>query len=418
MPTRATGAGRAAIRAADLPRDPARTPAARRCWRRRRADVLLTSARPVRGRPARCRPRLAHRLPRARGRDASPSAGSRRARRWRRRSTRASSPPRSPPPGVPLLSYLPLGVWGRRDGSPVLEANPANAKRLLAEAGFPRGTSAGLLDQRRRPAARSGAGGRGDPRLAGHRRHRRPASRSSRRRRRSSSPAPVSTRWRCSEARVEAGDPHFLLYPLSSTEGASKGPGAVEHVLLPQPRARRSPRPREPGLLPSRAPASLCAGAEHHGRGGALGPALRAACTGPRCVPRSATCACTRAAIPGSIASGSIRPPRRRRPPRAAGDDGPPRLLPSALSRCWPSVVPAGPPRAASPRGTLRAVFTSDPPTLDPAQAPTPPRPRSCGRSSTPWWSWTSGSSPSPGSPSGGRSPPISGPTPSRSARA
>ncbi len=49
------------------------------------------------------------------------------------------------PAGVPLLSFLPLGVWGRRDGSPVLEANSANAKRLLTEAGFPRGTSAGLL---------------------------------------------------------------------------------------------------------------------------------------------------------------------------------------------------------------------------------------------------------------------------------
>jgi ABC-type transport system substrate-binding protein len=29
------------------------------------------------------------------------------------------------------------------------------------------------------------------------------------------------------EARVEAGDPHFLLYPLSTSEGATKGPTAV-----------------------------------------------------------------------------------------------------------------------------------------------------------------------------------------------
>ena len=34
------------------------------------------------------------------------------------------------PIGVPLLSFLPLGVWGRRDGPPVLEASSANAKRL------------------------------------------------------------------------------------------------------------------------------------------------------------------------------------------------------------------------------------------------------------------------------------------------
>jgi len=40
------------------------------------------------------------------------------------------------PIGVPLLSFLPLGVWGRRDGPPVLEASAANARRLLADAGL------------------------------------------------------------------------------------------------------------------------------------------------------------------------------------------------------------------------------------------------------------------------------------------
>src|SRR4030095_15364474 len=49
------------------------------------------------------------------------------------------------PIGVPLLSFLPLGVWGRRDGPPVLEASSANAKRLLADAGLARGTSVSLL---------------------------------------------------------------------------------------------------------------------------------------------------------------------------------------------------------------------------------------------------------------------------------
>ena len=29
--------------------------------------------------------------------------------------------------GVPLLSFLPLGVWGRRDGSPVVEARQETA---------------------------------------------------------------------------------------------------------------------------------------------------------------------------------------------------------------------------------------------------------------------------------------------------
>jgi peptide/nickel transport system substrate-binding protein len=128
--------------------------------------------------------------------------------------------------GVPLLSFLPLGVWGRRDGSPVLEANTAKAKRRLAEAGFPRGTSAGLLIDD------------GGPRLD--------QAQVAEAIRASLAPAGISVPIQVEtpeaalqlartgqhqmvllEARVEAGDPHFLLYPLSSSEGASKGPAAL-----------------------------------------------------------------------------------------------------------------------------------------------------------------------------------------------
>jgi peptide/nickel transport system substrate-binding protein len=128
--------------------------------------------------------------------------------------------------GVPLLSFLPLGVWGRRDGPPVLEANPAKAKRRLAEAGFPRGTSAGLLigdDGQRLDQAQVAEAIRTSLATAG---------------------IAVSIQVEAPdaalqlartgqhqmvllEARVEAGDPHFLLYPLSSSEGASKGPAAL-----------------------------------------------------------------------------------------------------------------------------------------------------------------------------------------------
>ena len=127
--------------------------------------------------------------------------------------------------GVPLLAFLPLGVWGRRD-TPVVEASAANAKRLLAEAGYPRGTSAGLLvaeGGKRLDQARLAEAVRASLATVGI-------------------SAPIQTeppdaalqlartgqhQMALLEARVEAGDPHFLLYPLSSSEGASKGAGAM-----------------------------------------------------------------------------------------------------------------------------------------------------------------------------------------------
>ena len=128
--------------------------------------------------------------------------------------------------GVPLLSFLPLGVWGRRDASPVLEANPAKAKRRLAEAGFPRGTSAGLLID-------DGGQGLDHAELA-------EAIRASLAAAGIVVPIQVEApeaalqlartgqhQMALLEARVEAGDPHFLLYPLSSSEGTSKGPTAL-----------------------------------------------------------------------------------------------------------------------------------------------------------------------------------------------
>jgi peptide/nickel transport system substrate-binding protein len=125
--------------------------------------------------------------------------------------------------GVPLLSFLPLGVWGRRD-KPVMEANTANAKRLLADAGLSR-VSASLLvtdAAKRLDQQRLGEAIRASLATAGI-----------------SVPIqaePPETVLQLArngqhqmvvlEARVEAGDPHFLLYPLSSSEGASKGANA------------------------------------------------------------------------------------------------------------------------------------------------------------------------------------------------
>ena len=82
------------------------------------------------------------------------------------------------------------------------------------------------------------------------------------------------------EARVEAGDPHFLLYPLTSSEGASKGPTALnmsfyrnrtlDDLLI---RASQvSFRPERQRLYAARP--------GHAGRGDAVGAALRAAALG------------------------------------------------------------------------------------------------------------------------------------------
>ncbi len=127
---------------------------------------------------------------------------------------------------VPLQAFLPPGVWARREGPPLLEANPESAKQLLAEAGFARGTAAALLvaeGARRLDPGRLAEAIRASLAAAGI-------------------TVPIQLEsvesalalaqsgeheMALLEARAEGGDPHFLLYPLSSSEGATKGPGAL-----------------------------------------------------------------------------------------------------------------------------------------------------------------------------------------------
>src|SRR5207237_7223014 len=46
---------------------------------------------------------------------------------------------------VPLQSFLPFGVWARREGSPLLGGSRDTVKKLLAEGGWPSGYKSTLV---------------------------------------------------------------------------------------------------------------------------------------------------------------------------------------------------------------------------------------------------------------------------------
>jgi ABC-type transport system substrate-binding protein len=124
---------------------------------------------------------------------------------------------------IPLQSFLPPGVWARREGSPILTAHRQAAKKLLVEGGWPRGQRAtlaaapsdGVIDLPRVASALVGALGaidipvqvRTEP--GDGTRPRVPSGDSS---------------MVLGEAAVLGGDPHLLLYPLSTSEGRRRAP--------------------------------------------------------------------------------------------------------------------------------------------------------------------------------------------------
>jgi ABC-type transport system substrate-binding protein len=135
---------------------------------------------------------------------------------------------------VPLPSFLPAGVWARREGSPVLGGTRQAVKALLAD-GWPKGYKATMLasdettpvDLPRLAAALGSALGAAD--------------------------IPVQVQvepaekvraalqsgeheMALAEAMVVGGDPHLLLFPLSTSEGAAKGPRALNYSFYRNPR--------------------------------------------------------------------------------------------------------------------------------------------------------------------------------------
>ncbi len=136
---------------------------------------------------------------------------------------------------VPLQSFLPPGVWGRREGSPILTADPAGAQRLLAEAKVATGFAPTLLVSDA-PAAIDHA------RLAEALRASLTAAGISLEIRTENPPVAAQLsqlgdhEMVLTEGEVAGGDPHLFLYPLSTSEGATKGPAALNLSFYRNPR--------------------------------------------------------------------------------------------------------------------------------------------------------------------------------------
>jgi ABC-type transport system substrate-binding protein len=121
---------------------------------------------------------------------------------------------------------MPPGVWARREGSPIIGGTREAVKKLLTEGGWPKGTKPTMLV----PVA---AGTPGMPKLAETIQETLAAA-----------DIPITIRTEpedraravlqsgdygltLTETTVLGGDPHLFLFPLSTTESASKGPRAL-----------------------------------------------------------------------------------------------------------------------------------------------------------------------------------------------
>ena len=127
---------------------------------------------------------------------------------------------------VPLQSFLPPGVWGRREGSPILGGSRTTVKALVKDSRWPKETKPTFLV----PAETSSLN---LPRLAETIQLLLGAD-----------DLPLNVQVEpegtmrsllqagafdvaLTEATVAGGDPHLLLYPLSTSEAATKGPRAT-----------------------------------------------------------------------------------------------------------------------------------------------------------------------------------------------
>jgi len=136
---------------------------------------------------------------------------------------------------VPLQSFLPPGVWARREGSPILGGSRSTVKALLSEGRWPKEARPSLL-------VASETAPLNLPKLAeaiqillgsddlflNVQAEPEPAVRTLLQ--------AGAFDFALTEATVVGGDPHLLLYPLSTSEGATKGPRALNFSFYRNPR--------------------------------------------------------------------------------------------------------------------------------------------------------------------------------------
>jgi peptide/nickel transport system substrate-binding protein len=134
---------------------------------------------------------------------------------------------------VPLQSFMPPGVWARREGFPILGGTRQTVATLLREGGWPKGYQPTLVAPSEPLSVRAlaealqvGLQGAGIPVVV---RLERPEGATA-------AHAAGEHDLALAEATVAGGDPHLFLYPLSTTEGASRGPQTLNFSFYRNPR--------------------------------------------------------------------------------------------------------------------------------------------------------------------------------------
>jgi peptide/nickel transport system substrate-binding protein len=136
---------------------------------------------------------------------------------------------------VPSQSFLPVGVWARREGSPILGGTREQIRKLLSEDGWPKGYKAtfvtvgsgGPVKMQQLAASIATMLGSADITV-----NVRPETPTGARNSMQTGEYDLGL----TEATVTGGDPHLFLFPLSTSEGASKGPRALNFSFYRNPR--------------------------------------------------------------------------------------------------------------------------------------------------------------------------------------